>query len=62
MGAGGHQGEGRCYMIYFSLPHILKASPYDIVLSEGDFIFETDKGIRYEISFNKEDLIKSVIQ
>ena len=44
-------------MIYFSLPHILKASPYDIVLSEGDFIFETDKGIRYEISFNKEDLI-----
>ncbi len=44
-------------MIYFSLPRILSASPYEILLSEGDFLFQTEKGVRYEISFNKEDII-----
>ena len=44
-------------MIFFSLPRILNQSPYEIILSEGDFLFQTDKGIRYEISFNKEDIV-----
>ncbi|MCH5306909.1 MAG: hypothetical protein J1E37_02435 [Prevotella sp.] len=44
-------------MIYFSLPNILAHSPYEIFLSEGDFLFQTEKGIRYEISFNKEDIV-----
>ena len=44
-------------MIYFSLQRILNKSPYEILLSEGDFLFQTDNKIRYEISFNKEDIV-----
>ena len=43
-------------MIEFSLQHILQRSPYDITLSEDDFIFETDNGIHYRISFDEEDI------
>ncbi|MBQ9678821.1 MAG: hypothetical protein IJV44_11865 [Prevotella sp.] len=44
-------------MIFFSLPRILNQSPYEIILSEGDFLFQTERGIRYEISFVKEDIV-----
>jgi len=44
-------------MIDFSLQHILKNSPYDITLSEAGFIFLTDNGIHYRVSFDEEDMI-----
>ena len=44
-------------MIDFSLQHILQHSPYDITLSEGGFIFLTDNGIHYRVSFDEEDLV-----
>lgn len=44
-------------MIDFSLQHILQNSPYDITLSEVGFIFLTDHGIHYRISFDEEDMI-----
>ena len=44
-------------MIDFSLKHILEDSPYDITLSEAGFIFLTDYGIHYRVSFDKEDII-----
>ncbi len=41
-------------MIDFSLQHILQNSPYDITLSEAGFIFLTDNGIHYRVSFDEE--------
>ena len=44
-------------MIDFSLKHILDNSPYDITLSDAGFIFQTDFGIHYRVSFDKEDIV-----
>ena len=44
-------------MIKFLLKRILEKAPYDIVLSGNDFMFQTDLGIRYTVSFNKEDIV-----
>ena len=44
-------------MIDFSLQHILKDSPYDITLSEAGFIFQTDNGIHYHVSFDEEEIV-----
>ena len=44
-------------MIDFSLQHILQDSPYDITLAEGRFVFQTDFGIHYVVSFDKEDIV-----
>lgn len=43
-------------MIDFSLKHILEHSPYDITLSEVGFVFKTDYGIHYRVSFDEEDM------
>lgn len=44
-------------MIKFSLKHILEHSPYELMLSGEEFMFQTDLGVRYSISFNKEDIV-----
>ena len=44
-------------MIYFSLKRILEHAPYDLVLSGSDFMFQTDLGIHYIVSFSKEDIV-----
>lgn len=44
-------------MIKFSLKHILEHSPYELVLSGNDFMFQTDFDIHYSVSFNKEDIV-----
>lgn len=44
-------------MIKFSLAQIQEKSPYEIIFSEGDFIFQTDEGIHYSISFSKEEIM-----
>ena len=44
-------------MIDFSLKRILDNSPYDITLSEVGFIFLTDNGVHYRVSFDEEDII-----
>ena len=44
-------------MIDFSLQHILQHAPYDITLSEAGFIFLTDNGIHYRVSFDEEDIV-----
>ena len=44
-------------MIKFLLKRILEKAPYDIVLSGNDFMLQTDLGIRYTVSFNKEDIV-----
>ena len=44
-------------MIDFSLQNILKDSPYDITLSEAGFIFQTDNGIHYRVSFDEEEIV-----
>ena len=44
-------------MIEFSLQHILQNAPYDITLSEVGFIFQTDNGIHYRVSFDEEDIV-----
>ena len=44
-------------MIDFSLKHILEDSPYDLTLSGSGFIFKTDYGIHYRVSFDKEDIV-----
>lgn len=41
-------------MIKFSLPAINNASPYEILLMDGDFTFCTDLNIHYSISFTEE--------
>ena len=43
-------------MIKFSLTKIQEKSPYEIIFSDGDFIFQTEEGIHYSISFSKEEL------
>lgn len=43
-------------MIYFSLNHILEQAPYKLDLLGSEFIFQTDLGIHYVVSFNKEDI------
>lgn len=44
-------------MIKFSLKYILEHAPYELVLLGDGFIFQTDLGIHYSISFNKEDIV-----
>ncbi len=44
-------------MIKFSLKHILEQSPYELTLSGDEFMFQTDLGIHYSISFSKEDIV-----
>ncbi|RXI23598.1 MAG: hypothetical protein C7K11_05110 [Candidatus Amulumruptor caecigallinarius] len=44
-------------MIYFSLKRILDHAPYDLLLSGSDFMFQTDLGIHYIVSFSKEDIV-----
>lgn len=44
-------------MIKFSLKHILAYSPYELDLSGDEFMFQTDLGIHYSISFSKEDIV-----
>ena len=44
-------------MIKFSLNHILHNSPYNLILQEDSFVFQTDLGIHYSISFSKEDIV-----
>lgn len=44
-------------MIRFSLKHILENAPYDLLLSDNNFMFKTDLGIHYMVSFNKEDIM-----
>ena len=44
-------------MIDFSLQHILQNAPYDITLSEVGFVFQTDFGIHYRVSFDEEEII-----
>ena len=44
-------------MTKFSLRHIAERAPYELLLSENDFTFQTDLGIRYSVSFNKEDIV-----
>lgn len=44
-------------MIDFALGHITQEAPYEITLSEGRFVFETDYGIHYMVSFDKEDIV-----
>lgn len=44
-------------MIKFSLKHILEHSPYELTLSGDEFMFQTDLGIHYSISFSKEDIV-----
>lgn len=57
MGERRNQRQRSNIMIKFSLTQIQEKSPYEIVFSEGDFIFQTDEGIHYSISFSKEDII-----
>ena len=57
METGRHQGERGSGMIKFSLKRLLEHAPYEIVLSGNDFLFRTDFGIHYSISFNKEDIV-----
>jgi hypothetical protein len=44
-------------MIDFSISKIIENSPYEITLSDSDFIFKTDLGVHYRISFEEEDII-----
>lgn len=44
-------------MIKFSLRRILEHAPYELVLAENNFMFKTDFGIHYSVSFNKEDIV-----
>ena len=44
-------------MIKFSLQHIAEHAPYDLLLAGNDFMFQTDLGIHYSVSFNKEDIV-----
>lgn len=44
-------------MIKFSLKHILEDAPYELILSGENFMFHTDFGIHYSVSFNKEDIV-----
>ena len=44
-------------MIRFSLKRILENAPYDLTLSDNNFVFQTDLGIHYMVSFIKEDIV-----
>ena len=44
-------------MIDFSLANILQNAPYAITLTEAGFVFCTDSGVHYRISFEKEDIV-----
>ena len=41
----------------FTGANIAERAPYELLLSENDFTFQTDLGIRYSVSFNKEDIV-----
>ena len=42
-------------MIRFSLTRLQQQAPYELILSGDSFMFQTDLGIHYSISFMKED-------
>lgn len=44
-------------MIKFSLKRILESAPYELVLADDEFTFQTDFNIHYSVSFNKEDIV-----
>lgn len=44
-------------MIRFSLKQMLENSPYELILSGDSFVFQTDLGIHYSVSFNKEEIV-----
>ena len=44
-------------MIDFTLSRITQQAPYEITLSESRFVFETDYGIHYVVSFDKENIV-----
>ena len=44
-------------MIDFSLDNILQHAPYSITLTEAGFVFCTDGGVHYRVSFEKEDIV-----
>lgn len=44
-------------MIRFSIRRILESAPYELMLSGEEFVFQTDFGIHYSVSFNKEDIV-----
>ena len=44
-------------MIDFSLRRIQQQAPYEITITEGGFVFRTDCGVLYNISFEKEDMV-----
>lgn len=43
-------------MIRFSLTRLQQQAPYELILSGDSFMFQTDLGIHYSISFMKEDI------
>ena len=44
-------------MIDFALDRILQHAPYSITLTEAGFVFCTDNGVPYRVSFEKEDIV-----
>lgn len=44
-------------MIRFSLVHLQAESPYALTLVGDSFMFLTDFGIHYSVSFSKEDIV-----
>lgn len=44
-------------MIDFSLKYIQANSPYDITMADGKFVFCTDYGIHYVVSFDEESIV-----
>lgn len=57
MEARGYKRKCGVGMIKFSLRHMLESSPYELILSGDSFVFQTDFGIHYSVSFNKEDIV-----
>ena len=43
-------------MIRFSLARLQQDAPYELILSGDSFVFQTDLGIHYSVSFTKEDI------
>ena len=43
-------------MIRFSLTRLQQDAPYELILSGDSFVFQTDLGIHYSVSFSKEDI------
>ena len=45
-------------MIKFSLKRILESAPYELVLADDEFTFQTDFNIHYSVSFNRVKMRK----